>query len=205
MGREQRRDMTRDLFIEAAKALVLEAGIEGVSVRKVGERTGFSYATIYNYFRDEDELLWRAAAGFAMELVGRLEPRLAARPFSALDVERIYDEYLQFFLERPKAFKLIFCAELGEAPADLAGLGSRPELAELLLSNLEGAPAAGLLRAAEVKVRARILTSSVHGSLLLHFSGKAAFSAEDLRACVRDTVGYLVGAAPRRGAEGGAA
>jgi AcrR family transcriptional regulator len=55
--KEVRLRQVRISFIEAAKNILLEEGVNHVSVRKVADRVGYSYATIYNHFKDLNELL----------------------------------------------------------------------------------------------------------------------------------------------------
>ena len=47
----------KSYFVEAAKGIILSEGVENVSVRKVADRAGYTFTTIYNYFRDLNELL----------------------------------------------------------------------------------------------------------------------------------------------------
>ena len=42
----------RKYFIDAAKELIRGEGLSVVTARNVAERAGYSYATLYNYFKD---------------------------------------------------------------------------------------------------------------------------------------------------------
>ena len=44
-------------FIQAAMEILRGEGIKDLSVRNVAEKAGYSYATLYNYFKDLNELL----------------------------------------------------------------------------------------------------------------------------------------------------
>ena len=39
-------------FIEATQELILNEGIENLSIKKIAEKAGYNTATIYNYFED---------------------------------------------------------------------------------------------------------------------------------------------------------
>ncbi|MDP4092633.1 MAG: TetR/AcrR family transcriptional regulator, partial [Bacillota bacterium] len=58
MNKELQKSRMKKYFIDAAKEILVNEGVSNVSVRKVGEVTGYSYATIYNYFKNLDHLLW---------------------------------------------------------------------------------------------------------------------------------------------------
>jgi len=55
--RRHSRAETRRAILNATEALILESGHEGLSVRKLVERCGYSAPTIYHHFKDKDGLL----------------------------------------------------------------------------------------------------------------------------------------------------
>lgn len=44
-------------FIEAAQEIMINEGIENVTLRKVADMAGYNGATLYNYFKDFDQLI----------------------------------------------------------------------------------------------------------------------------------------------------
>ena len=50
-------------FLEAAKDILNDEGIEGLSVRKVADKSGYNLATLYNYFDNIKHLLFYASIG----------------------------------------------------------------------------------------------------------------------------------------------
>lgn len=48
--------MTMKSLINAAKSIMDEEGIDGITIRKVGDRAGLNSATIYNYFENLEHL-----------------------------------------------------------------------------------------------------------------------------------------------------
>jgi|GEM_PF-6550796 len=47
----------RHYFVEAAKRIIREEGIGGVTLRKVAKGAGYNGATLYNYFRNVDHVI----------------------------------------------------------------------------------------------------------------------------------------------------
>ena len=45
-----RKKRMRRYFVEAAKKIIQEEGIDGVTLRKVAKGAGYNGATLYNYF-----------------------------------------------------------------------------------------------------------------------------------------------------------
>ena len=50
----------RGFFLTAAKDLIRAEGVGVVTARNVAERAGYSYATLYNYFKDIRDLILTA-------------------------------------------------------------------------------------------------------------------------------------------------
>lgn len=73
-GMHARHERTRAEVLGAARWVLLERGIGGLSMREVARRAGYSPATLYNHFADKDALV----AAIAMECVGTLARYLDA-------------------------------------------------------------------------------------------------------------------------------
>lgn len=58
--RERKRQQTRDLIAQTARALFAERGFDGVTVAEIAEAADVSEQTVYNHFpTKEDLVLWR--------------------------------------------------------------------------------------------------------------------------------------------------
>ncbi|MCV2885118.1 TetR/AcrR family transcriptional regulator [Aestuariibacter sp. AA17] len=99
----------RVTLLEAAKALMAEAGIEGLSLRKLADKVGVSRTAPYHHFKDKNELLCAIAAeGFehwhtlADEILAKthLSPKARYREF-------VY-EYIRYASENPEMYDLMF-------------------------------------------------------------------------------------------------
>ena len=51
--KEIQEQRMRGYFIQATKEIIKGEGIKSVSVRNIADRAGYSYATLYNYFKDK--------------------------------------------------------------------------------------------------------------------------------------------------------
>ena len=58
--KEELRTQNMIRFIEAARELIDQEGLESLSIRKIAEKAGFHNSTIYLYFRDMDPLVMLA-------------------------------------------------------------------------------------------------------------------------------------------------
>jgi AcrR family transcriptional regulator len=95
-------------FLTAAKELIRGEGLAVVSTRNVAERAGYSYATMYNYFKDIRDLIFSCVEDFMAEC----REFVAKEVPSALSGEKaliaISSSYTKFFVQYPGIFDLFF-------------------------------------------------------------------------------------------------
>lgn len=60
-------------FIESTQEIISEEGVEGVTIKKIGERSGYNSATLYNYFKNLDVLLIYASIKFLKDYIVELK------------------------------------------------------------------------------------------------------------------------------------
>ena len=191
MTTKLQKDRNKQYFIDAAKNAVISDDVSNVTVRKIAEIAGFSYATIYNYFRDFDHLLWHVVGSCIDDVVDSLESHLGNKPYTFKKIKEIYREYVGYFLLKPNVFRLIFFHQIGDPPDEFRSSSGEPQLAPLLLANLDDAECRSIGKD-EVPVLARIMTSSIHGMLSLFLSNKTDQSPNELTENVDKMLGYLL-------------
>ncbi|MFZ5367032.1 MAG: TetR family transcriptional regulator [Spirochaetota bacterium] len=77
------KERVRRYFLDAAKEIIIAEGVSSVTAKKVGERAAYSYASIYNYFENQNALICEAVEEIAKEcaewVAGHLEDALAGQ------------------------------------------------------------------------------------------------------------------------------
>jgi len=95
-------------FLTAAKELIRGEGLEVVSTRNVAERAGYSYATLYNYFKDIRDLIFSCVEDFmaeCREFVAREVPGAVPGEKALIAIS---NSYAKFFVQYPGIFDLFF-------------------------------------------------------------------------------------------------
>jgi AcrR family transcriptional regulator len=103
----------RAALIEAALSLLAEGGPAVLSLREVARRAGVSHAAPYRHFDDRAALLSALAEHAFVEL----EQRLVA---SDRSLEALGRAYLEFALDHPERFRLMFDGEARSQSVDRA-------------------------------------------------------------------------------------
>ena len=75
---EERREARRQQILDAARACMLEHGLEAVSMEMIIARSGLSTGAIYRYFKGKDEIIEAAIAAAAREIGAAVAPILAS-------------------------------------------------------------------------------------------------------------------------------
>lgn len=100
-------------FIHATKELLKSEGLIGVNVRSVAEKAGYSYTTMYNYFKDLNELIFYCVEDFYKECKEFTEERTANTPEGIDKLKLKIEAYSNYFIEYPGIFDLFFLERMG--------------------------------------------------------------------------------------------
>ncbi len=111
--KEIQEQRVRNYFIEAAKNLLKGEGLKSVNVRSVAEQAGYSYATLYNYFKDLNELIFICVKDFQDETEIIIGQKIKDRNLGAERIKAITKEYASYFVEYPGVFELFFIERMG--------------------------------------------------------------------------------------------
>ena len=75
---EERREARRQQILDAARAGMLEHGLEAVSMEMIIARSGLSTGAVYRYFKGKDEIIEAAIVTAAREIGAAVAPILAS-------------------------------------------------------------------------------------------------------------------------------
>lgn len=95
-------------FIDAAKQIIDDAGIEAVSARDVADIAGYNCATLYNYFDDLDHLVFYASLRYLRNYVEDLENYLKDVRTPLERYMKIWECFCLHSFNMPKIYNSIF-------------------------------------------------------------------------------------------------
>jgi AcrR family transcriptional regulator len=96
------------MALAAARDLVREAGMTGLSTRKIAARIGYTIGTLYNVFADLDDLVLHVNAATLAELEDALATALAAAPRGGDTLAVLAETYLRQALTHPADWHVLF-------------------------------------------------------------------------------------------------
>ncbi|MDR1690028.1 MAG: TetR/AcrR family transcriptional regulator [Clostridiales bacterium] len=156
----------RGRILENAQEIILEEGIEALSVRSVAGKMGYTAPIIYHYFRDKNELLSCAIReGYRKILACAAPVEAGLTPDQELRVS--FKNFIDAALQVPHAYKSFILNFHSELLAENFVL-SRSESDESqtlakVISTLTAGVEAGVFAPCDVQLTAKIFWSSMFG------------------------------------------
>lgn len=163
-----RKEFAKQLFIDAAKSIILREGIFNVTARKIAEITGYSYATIYHYFSDLNELFLETKLQMIQDMIACCKENtiIASDPLQNLKSQnRVFVDY---FMENPNIFEFFYSYKMDDRnETAMKSLEIEKEYWDDYLPFVEK----GAIRQSDIPIISRTITYAVFGMIMLYLSG----------------------------------
>ena len=157
----------RAYFIEAAKEIILREGVENVSVRKVADTAGYSYATIYNYFSDLNALLREVKLSMVQDMIAYMGGVHDGKVNGIDDIRKINRMYVGYYLQHPHIFRFFYSYRLTYEEKDA---GQYFDYDMHWQDTYQCLVVDGTIRKEDIGVLAKTIIYAMHGLLALYFS-----------------------------------
>lgn len=102
----------RGYFVEATKKILKGEGLKSISVRNVANEAGYSYATLYNYFKDVKELVFECIKDFEIECEETIKRETSKSRRGIPKIKAIVQSYMKFFVQYPGIFELFYLEKI---------------------------------------------------------------------------------------------
>jgi AcrR family transcriptional regulator len=161
----------RGYFIQATKDILKGEGLKGVSVRNIAQQAGYSYSTIYNYFKDVNDLVFLCISDFQKECEVFVSEQTNGKPQGMERLKATVVSYANYFVEYPGIFDLFYLAKVGD-------FGHKAATIDLINGSLDAVcekewdycASHGLVKVEEVERLKAQLRYVVIGMLLLYLN-----------------------------------
>ncbi len=156
--REAQRDLARRAILDATQELLLEAGYDDFSIRRLVERCGYAAPSIYHYFGDKDGLLDALIDERIAKLSAQLK-RVPRGPDPVANIRGLAIAFVRFGMKNPEHFRLLFTPRAGDQTPAPSG----EEVRKLLESTLSELWENGRLRCADPQTAGQALSVLCQG------------------------------------------
>ncbi|MDN5304160.1 MAG: hypothetical protein PWP46_1042 [Fusobacteriaceae bacterium] len=104
--KEIQKQRIKRYFIDATKDLLREEGLNSISTKKIGDRAGYSYATIYNYFSNFNELICISLEELANEMKEILEEKSIVLENNIEKLIELINISIDYMIQNQHVYKL---------------------------------------------------------------------------------------------------
>jgi AcrR family transcriptional regulator len=165
--------------VEEAVAILREKGLEALTLRAVARRAGVSQAAPYRHFTDRRALVAAVAErGFARLQAAMLERVRSAEPGSRLGLKQVALAYIQFGVDNPAEYRVMFGSELANTE-DLPSLRQTGRgVLGFVAEGMRQLQQAGLIGPGDPSVMAAATWATLHGLVMLILDGQTSGIAE---------------------------
>ena len=176
-GQYHHGDLRRALIDQALRT-ILTAGVEGLTLRGVGEALGVSRTALYRHFSDKQALVAAVAREgfrtFRRALVDAWEQQGRGRA----GFESMGEAYLQFAVAHPSHYRVMFGRFMESCARDPELINEATGAFQALLDALVEGQREGWVRQDDPVILARFVWSVTHGIAMLVIDGQLRDSDE---------------------------
>ncbi len=129
-NKELQEKRMKDYFIQAAKGMLKGEGLKSLSVRSIADQAGYSFATMYNYFKDVNELVFHCVNDFQEECKVFTTDQAKKSPRGISKVKTLVLAYVNYFVEYPGIFELFYLERV-------ANFGNKQTIINVISTSLD--------------------------------------------------------------------
>jgi AcrR family transcriptional regulator len=107
----------RGYFIEAAKEIIRGEGFKAISVRNIADRAGYSYTTLYNYFKDIKDLIFVCVKDFQDECSQFITDQIKEEVTGLDKIKSKTIAFSDYFIQYPGIFELFYVEKISDLNA----------------------------------------------------------------------------------------
>ncbi len=160
----------RERLCETAAHIFALRGREGFTLRELATELGVSPMTPYRYFKDKDDILAAVRARAFNKFAAALEEAISRPGNSPLRASATGEAYVQFALQDPTSYRLMF--DLSQEDADYPELAKASARARLTLTrHIHPLVEAGILEGDPALI-GHIFWAVLHGAVMLKLADK---------------------------------
>ncbi len=179
-NKEIQEQRMKGYFIQATKEILKGEGLRNISVRNIAERAGYSYATLYNYFKDVRDLIFECVIDFQEECQAFVISETEKINPGLDKLKAIAKAYVKYFIQYPGTFELFFIERINEVSSKQTTLKLISNFMDRLTKNeWERCIATKVLSKKEVEIKKNTLNFMIIGMLLLYINRRQPESFTD--------------------------
>src|SRR5258708_25383041 len=167
---DQQVEAFRARLVRAAEKLFAAHGVAGVTMRQIAQALGYSQTAAYRYFASKDEIRAAVRTAALDRFCNKLEAAFDPARDARTNARKVGDAFLQFALEHPDSYRLIFDTQHPEGAQFSDSGQTMKRFHATRTTYVQGLIDEGLV-VGDADTLGLSFTAAAHGIIMLHFSG----------------------------------
>jgi AcrR family transcriptional regulator len=185
------REEIRQLALDACGDIIDQAGLEGLSVRKIAAGIGYTPGTLYQVFENLDDILMQTLGGRLDAVYDAMTSAVGRARTPETRLHRLAQAYLDDVMGHERRWNAIYAHRLPEGVETPAWYLEKIDRIFALIGEQIGALLPGKTAATRQAI-SRALWSCVHGASVLQLQGKFAGSEKEFRDSVETGIRLIL-------------
>ncbi|MDD3129669.1 MAG: TetR/AcrR family transcriptional regulator [Candidatus Izemoplasmatales bacterium] len=187
---KNKEEKMKKVFIDATKKVIKEKGLKAVSVREISKISGYSYANLYNYFKDIDSLLTYVAIDYLEESYKEIYSETKLTDNIREKIILASKKYFTYMFDNPSIFKIVFINDYGKE-VETVSYKLIPKVTILLRELLSKLKDDQII--IEREVLFELLSASIHSKLMFTIFKRSPLSKDLMLDMIEKEIKILIG------------
>ena len=170
-----KKEYVKSKFVEAVKTIIFQDGVSCVTARRIAEITGYSYASMYHYFADLEELLLETKLSMIRDMTQNSEKQTQRTEDPLQRMKENMRKPVDFFISNPNIFRFFYLYEMDSR--NEKALKSL-ELEKAYYDDFVPFVEKGIIKQTDIPAISRTILYSVFGIITLYLSNNGLTSDE---------------------------
>ena len=92
----RKNNLTRSKILDAAEELIIESGLEALTISKIAEKAGVADSLAYKYFNGKDDIIFSVVAERTKEEIALIQERLGGITDQRLKLREVIGHMLKY-------------------------------------------------------------------------------------------------------------
>lgn len=166
----RKQEEIRNTILGAARNIIAEEGIQGLSIRKITNAIGYTPGIIYHYFKDKNEIIESLVNEGYQRILASISSVKRNENEPEKEIKEVFTNYIKAALAAPEEYKAFM---LNNDPSILKktgllgkGISKKSQTLQFLCDNLQRGINQGRYAPSDPELTAQIIWTSTFGLII---------------------------------------
>lgn len=166
----RKQEETKEIILNIARDIIVEEGIQNLSIRKITKKIDYSPGIIYHYFKDKNEIIEILVSEGYKKILASANNFQRNEDNPEKEIKETFVNYIKSALESPDIY---FAFMLNEEPSIIKktrllnkGIIEESQTIRILSEKIERGINKGKFKVLDVELTAQIIWTSVFGLII---------------------------------------